>query len=1160
MAEETGIHDGARRNAATPFDITSALPGPGVTLLEASAGTGKTFTITALIARYVAEGVPLDAILAVTFTRMATGELRDRVRRRLCSLADALGRKLDADEPVPGGDELAAMLANADRATLHARRIRLDDAVAAFDSATITTTHGFCQLVLDGLGTAGDVAARATLMEDSAALVTEVVDDLYLRWSLLHGVPDFRRDDARKAATAAIANTGISLASAPGDPPAELLRRLVSRASQEVNRRLAEDNLLSYDRLLSRLAETLESGERGTLACRRLRERYRVVLVDEFQDTDPVQWRVVHQAFGDRRTTALVLVGDPKQAIYSFRGADVHAYLQAAERATHHTLTVNWRADQDLLDATEALLSPLQMGDERIVFRSVAAPADRAVPGVENFPAQTPLRIRLVDERQPGIRTTPAKRLLQKESLVDWIAADVARDVAALIHAEARIADTGHSVDHAGKRPWRRVQCRDIAVLTRTNKQSLSIRNALRAAGVPAVIAGLDSVFASPAAGSWLRLLEAIEEPTSRSRVAALALTPWIGMTVMELAEADERTWEGLHSRAYRWAATLATRGVAALHRSITTSEGLPARVAGTAGGERDLTDLGHLAELLHQESVAGHMGVRSMRSWLARRIKEVEVERGGAEERSRRLDSDAEAVQVLTVHRVKGLEFGVVYCPYLWDGLRLEADGAPVVFHDPSRGGERTLDVGSRDRNGPARNAYQNHRGIALDEQRGEDLRVMYVALTRARHQVVLWWAKADGSRNSPLGRLLLCRDDRTGHVATPPAKEPKDDLIRKALDTLVGRARTNLIGVEMASDAPTPLTTPKVTDPICTPSLEVARFDRTLDLRWRRSSYTSITASAHGSAGADVGSEPEEPSLLDEPSHAQQFAGTAPGDPPVTDGPRCILADVPGGTEIGSLVHEVLERVDFAASDLRSDLEAAISSGRGASTGLDVALLAAGLESSINTPLGPLLPGTALRDISRRHRANELAFELPLAGGDRPSGALTTADIASVLARHVEPDGVLGRYPSRLADPILSATLRGYMTGSLDLVFRHGTAPGSERWYVVDYKTNRLSHNDVGAWPYRRDVLDEEMQHRHYPLQALIYLVALHRFLRWRIPGYSPGEHLGGVLYLFLRGMAGPQTPLLDGQPCGVWSWDAPCDLVVELSDLFAYGRAKQ
>ncbi len=352
-----------------PFDVCGALPTPGITVLEASAGTGKTFTISALIARFVAEGMPLSDVMAVTFTRMATGELRDRVRRRLVTAADHLARNLLAGEPVPAGDEVAAHLAKGAEPIVEAHGRRLADAVAAFDSATIATTHGFCQLVLDGLGSAGDVAANATLLEDPAGLIEEVVDDLYLRWCLRHGAPPFTRDAAQVAAAAAVANPGVALT-----PPDGLLTRLVAKARDEVARRLQDDNLLTYDHLLSRLADTLEDPQRGPLACRRLRQRYQVVLVDEFQDTDPVQWRIVRTAFGDG-ATILVLVGDPKQAIYSFRGADVHAYLDAARQARTLTLARNWRTDQPLLDATEALLSPLQMGDDAIRFRSVDAPA-----------------------------------------------------------------------------------------------------------------------------------------------------------------------------------------------------------------------------------------------------------------------------------------------------------------------------------------------------------------------------------------------------------------------------------------------------------------------------------------------------------------------------------------------------------------------------------------------------------------------------------------------------------------------------------------------------------------------------------------------------------------------------------------------------------------
>ncbi|HUA96669.1 MAG TPA: UvrD-helicase domain-containing protein, partial [Acidimicrobiales bacterium] len=835
-------------SSAEPFDVCGELPTPGITVLEASAGTGKTFTISALVTRFVAEGVPLEHILAVTFTRMATGELRDRVRRRLVTAEQYLGRHLDTGEPIPPDDDVVAHLTKGARSEVEARHRRIADAVAAFDSATIATTHGFCQLVLSGLGSAGDVAAGANLIEDPSGLIEEVVDDLYLRWSLRNGPPAFKRETARMAAAVAVGNPGVDLAPPAGDDPDGLLTRLVVKAQSEVARRLQDDNLLTYDHLLSRLAGTLEDPGRGPVARRRLRHRYQVVLVDEFQDTDPVQWRVVRTAFGDGETT-LILVGDPKQSIYSFRGADVHAYLQAAREGRTCTLAQNWRADQPLLDATEALLYPLQMGHDDIRFRPVGAAAGHQHGAIRDFPDSTPLRIRLVNNDQPGIRRTGAKRLLQKPSLVEWIATDVAADIARLLHSGGQIRRHLDAPEGTPEPDWRKVAPADIGVLTKTNRQSVAVREALRAAGVPAVVAGIDSIFASDAATQWLRLLEALEEPASRSRAAAAALTPFVGLTATAVATADERTWETVHARAHRWSAMLAGHGVAALYRSITATEGLPARVVGTIGGERELTDMGHVAELLHAESAATQMGVPTLRAWLAQRIADVDVDQAAAEERSRRLDSDAEAVQVLTVHRAKGLEFGVVYCPYLWDASPSAGGRQPVVFHDPDNGGRRTLDVGCTEKTGPAQKRHQDHRQLATAEQRGEDLRLMYVALTRARHQVVTWWGRADQCRHSPLGRLLLCRDARTGFVGEPFPNEPRDKDVRAALDTLLDHSRPGLISVEAAGDTGGSSTTAgSVAPPVPAPAtLEPARFERALDLRWRRASYTSITASAH-------------------------------------------------------------------------------------------------------------------------------------------------------------------------------------------------------------------------------------------------------------------------------------------------------------------------
>ncbi|MGH9267022.1 MAG: UvrD-helicase domain-containing protein, partial [Acidimicrobiales bacterium] len=197
-------------------------------------------------------------------------------------------------------------------------------------------------------------------------------------------------------------------------------------------------------------------------------------------------------------------------------------------------------------------------------------------------------------------------------------------------------------------------------------------------------------------------------------------------------------------------------------------------------------------------------------------------------------------------------------------------------------------------------------------------------------------------------------------------------------------------------------------------------------------------------------------------------------------------------------------------------------------------------------------------LRDLARRDRVDEMTFELPLVGGDRPSGELTLAQVADVVAAHLPADDPMARYPPRLADPALVADLRGFLTGSLDLVVR---VPGSggqpPRFAVIDYKTNRLGPAaQLSAWHYRPEALAAAMQAAHYPLQALLYLVALHRYLRWRVAGYDPQQHLAGVLYLFVRGMVGPATPREAGTPCGVFAWHPPPALVVALSDLFDRG----
>ena len=1152
-----------------PFDPCGPLPAPGVTLLEASAGTGKTFTVAALATRLVAEGVPLSRVLAVTFGRMATAELRDRVRARMVSAETLLGLQVDTSLPVPEDDTvLTAVVAGCDADEVRARRRRLSEALANFDTATITTTHGFCHLVLSGLGVAGRVAAGATLTEDPRGTLDEVVDDLLLRWALRWGDLPFTRSVAREAAWAALRNPTARLEPDRREGAGGLRRRLAETARAEVGLRLLDANLLTYDDLLVRLAETLADGERGEVACERLRDRYSVVLVDEFQDTDPVQWEVVRRAFGTGATT-LVLIGDPKQAIYAFRGADVYSYLDAARRADRRfTLAVNWRSDAGLLAAYDALLHPLEVGHPDIVYRPVTASPAHSLPGLHvppgggrgPGPSAAPLRIRVLDAGDGLVQLTKRGKTVQKGAAVRWVADDVAADVTRLLGSGVRVAQPAHlSPAHLSEgRParaeppgsLRAVSPGDVAVLVRTNHQAATVHASLREAGVPAVVGGVDSVFSTGSARDWLTLFEALEQPASRSRAAAVALGPFGGMTAEGVALADEAAWEDLHARLHRWADVLRRRGVASLAQLVVAGGGVPARLLAEMTGERRLTDIAHVGQLLHAEGSARQLGVSALRAWLAQRIDEASApEPPDADERSRRLDSDAEAVQVLTVHRSKGLEFPIVYCPYLWDPGGEPRRGPPVVYHDEAS--SRTLDVGG-DGDDPE---YDTHFTRCVEEQRGEELRLLYVALTRARHQAVVWWAPGWHSRNSPLGRLLMFRGPG-GSVAASGAFDPRGADVEKRLADLSGRVPGH-IGVERCSEADH-RSVPWGGPGCPAADLQAARFGRRLDLAWGRTSYSGITAASHGDA---VGSEPEDPGLTDEPEGATPLPSDrdGAGEADLRAVPA-VLAGMPAGTGPGTFVHSVLERADFAAGDLRREV-AAVVAGELGRRPLDVGPVdevVEGLVAALSTPLGPLTGGACLRDVRRDDRLDELGFELPLAGGDTPAGEVLTADIARLFATQGQPGGLLEGYGGRLAGPSLATGLRGYLSGSLDLVIRLRDQAGGHRFFVVDYKTNRLAPpgESLSAWHYRPAALDAEMQQYHYPLQAMLYAVALHRYLRWRLSGYDPAVHLGGVLYLFLRGMVGPDAPAVDGSPCGVFAWRTPPALVTGLSDLLDSG----
>ncbi|WP_255499745.1 UvrD-helicase domain-containing protein [Actinotalea sp. JY-7885] len=1117
--------------AAPVFDVCGPLP-QGTTVLEASAGTGKTFTIAALATRYVAEGVAdLSELMLITFGRAATSELRDRVRERLVATERAL-----RDPGVRSSkDALLRHLADVDDAELDTRRRRLTRALADFDAATIATTHGFCQQMLTALGMAADVDRDAVLVPDQADLVEEVVDDLYLRRYANEAEPGLAYADARTVARAAISDHDAALRpdDAEPDSPADQRYRFARAARAELLRRKRTRRVLDYDDLLVLLRDALVDPQTGPAAVERVRSRYRVVMVDEFQDTDQVQWDILRTAFHGHRT--LVLIGDPKQAIYAFRGADVVTYL-TARREAHATATLgrNWRSDEPLLQGMSALLRRTALGDRGIVVQPVEA--EHTGRRLEGAP---PVTLRQVTRAAVGSSgAVPAVGAVR-----GVIYADVANEVVRSLETVRLREGEGDAAR------WRALRPGDIAVLAHRNADATAVRDALADAGVPAVVSGLQSVFGTPAARHWRTLLTALAQPGVTGRVAAAALTPFVGWDAQRLATAPEADRDELADRLRTWSHLLAERGVATLLEAA-TADGLTQRLLRTADGERMLTDLRHIGQTLHGVAHTQRLGTAALAEWLRARM--AETEQDYAEERSRRLETDAAAVQVVTIHASKGLEFPVVHVPFAWN--RFSAQTPPVVrYHDDADA--RLLHVG-----GPRDPSYADARTRHQAEELGEDLRLAYVALTRASSQLVVWWAPSKNTTAGAMTRLLLGTHG-DGEQPPPGVTVPKDVDAAAAFAALAARSGGTVVH-EQVTAAPARV---RWTPPAAPQSeLHVARFTRPLDTAWRRTSYSGLTAAAHEVAHGGVADEPETTGIQDESDADVTLDATTAG---VTDGAtadaalravRSPMADLPGGTAFGTLTHEVLEHVDTRAPDLAAELlRRCRETGLARGLGVDPDALATSLLPVLRTPLGPLAGAATLADVEPRDRLPELAFELPLAdgaGSGRHAGA-TLHDVADLLRRHLPADDPFAPYADRLDGPHTGTErLRGYLTGSIDAVLRVRDAAGEPRYLVVDYKTNRLAPaaEDLTAWHYRPAAMVEAMLDAHYPLQLLLYTAALHRYLRWRQPGYDPERHLGGGLYLFVRGMSGPDTPVVDGTPCGVMAWRPPTDVVLGLSAL--------
>ncbi|MDR1076294.1 MAG: UvrD-helicase domain-containing protein [Xanthomonadaceae bacterium] len=1083
-------------------DLALSLPLHGVHLIEASAGTGKTFTLTAWMLRLLLEaGAPLPNLLAVTFTRAATAELRERIRERLrIAEAELAGRAYAGDEAV----QTAAIIGQARARGIpdETLRTRLQTALLQIDQASVFTIHGFCQRALSEYGFLAGGLNSDPLFDHADDLQQQVASDLWR--SASHGeAGDFESMYALWETPQKLAQdlprlcdpSRRLLPEAGGSELAGWLHRLREKAASAFGEKLRENRRRTPDQLIE---QTWRASAQPRFAAA-LQRHWPWLLIDEFQDTDPHQWdifRRIHQAKPDENT-GLFLIGDPKQAIYRFRGGDLPTYLRARDYARQQggedSLAINYRSRPSVLAAIETLFtgSPAPFGDPAIDF----------VP-VQPAPSATDDALKVEGRAPPGltIHYLPAHR----DGKARRAKSDDEATAVAITVAEIRRL-LEHGTLHEGG-AQRRVGPQDITVLVRKNAQVAMIREALTRAGIPAAGPGSDSVFASDAASDLRRLLRAIAMPADPQRQRAALATRLLGLDAEQIAATNQypvrqRQWQvRFETAASQWQ----RRGpLPALMPFLT---GVSRQRLAEQGGARLLTDALHLIELLQAEAPMQH-GLHGLLQWFEQHCETPSPR----DEHHLRLDADARAVQVLTVHKSKGLEYPIVLLPFTAFGS-----------HAAPRGGLQLVQVrDAADR--PAYYAYRSNGSgkqrewILCDpahedwlaqqrnDERNEELRLLYVGLTRARHALHLVWGRTSDSNDTALQWLL-----HGEQCAGSKKNELKPEDLRMRAQQLADASA----GTIALRDIPEPLPpqTPWVMPAADAPVPAPRQAERWLRNRSGQYSFSGLrtrhieTLPVRG-ADDEPAASPLDADTVDEPDRA-----------PVT-----LLA----GPDFGNAVHDALEAADFAAWD------GVVGIPPRERPGLRQALQRRGLPQgeraqqqigdlvvrALNAPLPGI--GTLAR-LPSMQRVSEMEFHFRL--GDVPLPALF-----DLLAAH--------GHPRQHGEP-REGVIEGYMHGYVDLLYRDGDG----RHHVVDYKTNRLPG-------YGSEELAQAVRGNDYDLQYLIYLVAVQRWLRQRFgDAYDAEKHLGGAVYLFLRGL--PVAGVADTPVPGIF-FDRPAQGLIDALD---------
>ncbi|MBE9562018.1 MAG: exodeoxyribonuclease V subunit beta, partial [Proteobacteria bacterium] len=667
-------------------------------------------------------------------------------------------------------------------------------------------------------------------------------------------------------------------------------------------------HIQSFDDLLINLHKALTGNNSKNLA-KTIRNKYKVALIDEFQDTDPIQYEIFKTIYQENST--LFLIGDPKQAIYSFRGADIFTYLTASKDAgdNRYTLATNWRSEADLIHATNLLFSQTNNPflANNIQFQPVSAPDDKPITNTAC------LHLWYVPRS-----LAEASKLVSKKWATKNIPQAIGYEIAKLLQSDMMIDDEDKP---KAKRP---LAAGDIAILVRTNRQALQIQKTLTKLQIPSVLYSRESLFDSHEMLEIKRILLAIAEPSRESLIKAALTTNIFGISGNELYSlmADDKQWQLRLNQFQHYHFLWQQFGFIKMYRTMLLLERVQIHLLSYSDGERRLTNILHIGEILQQAVVQQKLGINRLCQWLEQSHEEEEL----------RLESDEKLVKIVTIHKSKGLEYPIVFCPFIWDGALHNEKAPQFVFHN---GIELTLDLGSDEQ--------EKNRERALIEERAENLRLFYVAVTRAKYHCYLVWGVFKDTENSALSHLLY-----------PNIEQETDSQFIQMLQDLAAQSNNTLQVTKLPLE---PIIYKRPIDTV--EALQARKFTGNIDREWQVSSFTAL--STH--------------------NYQSEHIYISKSDNDIFSFPRGALA--------GVFFHSLFEHLDFTQPDLELIQKQLIS------FGYDVEKWLPTITDLVANVLDTPLSSYNLSQITKDKRLNELEFYYPLT-------RITDAGLQAIFVNH--------------------------------------------------------------------------------------------------------------------------------------------------------------